>query len=110
MLSKARPEMPLAEAVSLVSQAQLSSTMRDILLEAAGAGVQGSPANVAQMLRAKTLPSQAPLAPPRASVPMLAASAAWEPSSSLIVPKQSAAAGGTSVQAEPDVLATYDQV
>jgi hypothetical protein len=116
MLSKARPEMPLAEALALVSQGQLSGNMRDILLEAARAPptssshARGSPANLAQMLRTKTLHSQAPLAPPRTRVPVLAASGAWEPSSSLVSAKRSRAAGGTSMQAEPKGSATNDQV
>jgi len=116
MLSQARPDMPLAEALALVSQEQLSGNMRDILLEASRAPppfsshAKGSPANLAQMPRTKTLYSQAPLAPPRTRVPVLAASGAWEPSSSVVSAKRSRVAGDTSVQAEPKESATHDQV
>jgi hypothetical protein len=106
MLSRARPDLPVAQALALVSEPRLSETLRNILRSAQQSAsavpvdTGGLERNVARMLRAKTLPTHAPLAPPRPQeVSAMAASVAWEPSASVVppsaAPHRATGTGGT---------------
>ena len=100
MLSRARPDLPVAQALALVSKPQLSETLRNILRGAQQTAsavpvdtgglekkVDTGGLEKKHMLRAKTLPTHAPSAPPRPQeVSSLVASVAREPSASVVPP------------------------